>query len=135
MECVDRSDGVAADLCAEVPSSEAVILLAIHLPHLVDDVLVVLDLVAHVLGVPIYSRVIKSEVELHAVLLRKTAEHVDKVYRRHVASLLEKIWGRIGYELAVSASDVDHSVDSDRLHVGEILIPFLLAPVLVRDVV
>ena len=38
-------------------------------------------------------------------------------------------------EIPVSASDIDHRVDSDRLHVGEVLVPFFLAPVLVRDVV
>ena len=69
------------------------------------------------------------------MLLSQTAEHVDKVDRRHVASLLEKIWRRVCDEFTISAADVDHCVDTDGLHVCEVLIPFFLAPVLVRDVV
>ena len=69
------------------------------------------------------------------MLLRKAAEHVDEVYGRHVAALLQKVRRRVGDEFAVSASDVDHCVDAYRLHVGEVLVPLLLAPVLVRDVV
>ena len=135
MECVNCSDRVSADLCTEVPSSEAVVLLSVHLPYFVDDELVVLDLMAHVLCVPIYSGVIKSEIELHSVFLGKTAEHVDKVYGRHVASFLQKVWRWVCDEFSISASDVDHCVYADCLHVSEILVPFLFAPVLVRDVV
>ena len=53
MEGIYRTDCIAADLCTEVPSSEAVVFLTVHLPYLIDDVLVVLDFVAHVLCVPV----------------------------------------------------------------------------------
>ena len=69
------------------------------------------------------------------MLLGKPAEHVYKVDRRHVAAFLEKIRGRVGYELPVSAAYINDGVDADGLHVGEVPVPFFLSPVLVRDVV
>ena len=89
---------------------------------------------AHVFGVPVYSGIIKSEIELHAVLLSQAAEHIDEVYRRHIAAFLQKIWRRIGDELTIAATDVDNCVDTDCLHICKILVPFLLAPVLMRNV-
>jgi hypothetical protein len=53
VECVGGAYRVAADFGAEIPASEAVIFLAVHLPDLVDDELVVLDLVLHVTSVPV----------------------------------------------------------------------------------
>ena len=79
---------VAADLGAYVPSSETVVFLSVHFPNLVDDEFVVLDFVAHVLGVPIDSGVIQTEIEFHPIFLRQPAEHVDEVHGRHVAALL-----------------------------------------------
>ena len=92
MECVHSTDGVTADLCTEVPSSEAVVFFSVHLPYLVNHELVVLDLVAHILGVPVYAGVVKTEIEFHTVLLSETAEHIDEVDRRHIAALLQKVW-------------------------------------------
>ena len=91
VERVHRSLCGTADLGAYVPSLEALVV-AIHLPHLVDDVTVVLDLVCHVARVPVVARVVESEIELHAILIGQTQIHVDEVDRRHVAALLQQIW-------------------------------------------
>ena len=135
VEGLHRPYRVAADFRAYVPASEAAVLFAVHLPHLVDDELVVLDFVAHVLRVPIDSRIVEAEVEFHVIFLRQAAEHVDEVHRRHIAAFLQQVRGWVGDELAVAASYVYDRVYAYGFHIGEIAVPFLFAPVLVRDVV
>ena len=135
MEGVHGSDCAPADFSAEIPASEALVFLPVHLPDFVNDELVVLYLVAHVLRVPVNSRVIEAQVEFHSVFLRQAAEHVDEIDGRHVAAFLQKIRRRVGYEFPVAAAYVDDCVYADGLHICEVPVPFLLAPVLVRDVV
>ena len=134
-EGVDGAFRRAGNLAAQVPAAEAVVLLAVHLPHLVDDVAVGLDLRGHVARVPVLARIVEPEIELHAVFFGQPQVHVHQVDRRHVTPPREEVLGRVGDEFAVAAADQDDGVDADGLHVAEILVPLLFAPVLVGDVV
>ena len=126
---------LAGNLSADVPAFEALVV-AVALPYLVDDILVVIDFPRHVAGVPVVAGVVEPEVELHAVFVGQAEIHVDQVDGGHVASmLLHQVFRRIGDELSVPAPDDDDGVDADGFHVAEILFPFLHAPVLMGYVV
>src|SRR5690606_5020464 len=84
--------GGTADLSADIPAPEALVLLPVVFPNLVDHVAVVLDLVAHVSRGPVVPRVVEAEVELHAMLLGQAQEKVEQVNRGHVASLLQEVF-------------------------------------------
>ena len=135
MEGADGPLRGAADLAADIPAAETLVAPSVHVPHLVDHILVVLDLVRHVVRVPVLARVVEAEIELHAVFLGQPQEEVDQIDRRHVAPLFEQIGRGVGDELAVSRTDDDHRVDADGLHVAEIGLPLLRTPVLVGNVV
>ena len=135
MERPDGTLGGTADLATQVPAAETLVFAAVHVPHLVDYIFIMLHLMRHVARVPIFARVVKPEVKLHAVLAGQAQEQIEQVDRRHVTPFFEQVGRRVGDELAVARANPDHRVDADRLHMAEICVPLLLAPVLVRDVV
>jgi len=135
MERPDGTLGGTADLAAQVPAAETLVFAAVHVPHLVDYIFIMLHLMRHVARVPVFARVVKPEVKLHAVLAGQAQEQIEQVDRRHVTPFFEQVGRRVGDELAVARANPDHRVDADRLHMAEICVPLLLAPVLVRDVV
>ena len=55
METLNGPFGLAADLPAYVPSSEAGVLLPVHLPYLIDHVFVVFYLLRQVSCVPVFA--------------------------------------------------------------------------------
>ncbi len=134
-ERIDGASGGPADLSADVPAAETPVFASVPFPDLLDDIFVRLNLIGHVSRIPILPGVIEAEPEFHIVFLRQTAEQVDKVDRGHVGPLFQQVGRRIGDELAVAASDVDHGVDPDGFHVLKIQVPLFFAPVLVGDVV
>ena len=74
-------------LRTDIPSFETLVM-TIHLPRLVDDISVVIDFLLHVARVPIVTRIIKSKVEIHAIFVGQSQEHINQVDRRHVATFL-----------------------------------------------
>ena len=102
MKGTDSTFGGAADLTADIPAPEALILLSVVLPYLIDHITVVLDLVAHVAGGPVVAGVVEAEVKLHAMLLGKAQEEVDQVHRWHVASFLEQVPGGVSNKFLVT---------------------------------
>ena len=102
MKGTDSTFGGAADLTADIPAPEALILLSVVLPYLIDHIPVVLDLVAHVAGGPVVTGVVETEVKLHAMLLGKAQEEVDQVHRGHVASFLEQVAGGVSNKFLVT---------------------------------
>ena len=120
---------------AEVPSAKTFILLSITFPDLIYHKTIILDIVAHIPGVPPLSGIIEAKHELHFIFLCQPAEHIYQIDRRHITAFLQQIGRWIGDKLAISAADVDHRVYTDCFHISEIRIPFLLSPVLMRYIV
>ena len=94
-----------------------------------------LHLHCHVAGVPVNTRVIQSEIEFHPITVRQTQKQVKQVDRRRIAPFSNQICRRICDKLSVSATNHYNGVDPYCLHIAEIRVPLLLAPVLVRDIV
>ena len=134
-EGLDDTLRATRNLTAEVPATERGVVLAVVLPHLVNDEAVVLGLLRHIARVPIVARVVEAEVELHAVFVGKAEEHIQQVGRGGVAPLADEVFRRIGDKFAVARANHDNRVDANRAHMLKVGIPLLFAPILVRNIV
>ena len=111
VERFDCALGGAADFTADIPTAETLVLAAVILPHFVDYILVVLNLPREVASVPIATRVVETEVELHAIFVGKAEKHVEQVGARTVAPLAYQIFRRISDELTVARANQNHRID------------------------
>ena len=134
MESIDGSLRLAAYFGADIPAFEALVM-AISLPRLFDNILVVFQFLRHITRIPVVARVVKAEVKLHIVFVGQRAKHLDKVDRGHVAAFFQQIRRGVSKELTVAGANVYHRIDADRLHVTEVLIPFFYPPVLMWNIV
>lgn len=132
---VDDFARVAAALLRDVPSAKSGVM-PVTGPHLVDQAAVELHLVQIIPGCPVFARVVEPEPEFHAPLFAQAQEHPDQVRGRFVTAFLrgEHLRGE-GLPAAVAAADEYHVLDTGPVHVSEIGVPLLFAPVLVGNVV
>ena len=134
MERPDGSFGGAADFTAQIPAAETLVFAAVHVPDLLDHIFIMLDFARHVARIPVFARIVEAEIKFHPVFFSQPQEQIDQIDRRHIAPLLQQVGRRVGNELAVTRSDFDYGIDADGLHMAEVGVPLLFAPILVGDV-
>ena len=109
-------------------------MLPISVPNLLDHIFIGFQLVAHVPRVPILATIVKAEVKPHPVLVRQGEEQFDQVHGRHVTAFAKQVFRGPGYEFPVAGAYHYHRVYPYRLHIPEVSVPFLDAPVLMWNV-